>query len=177
MNLQETKKILYVPGMRLYCVLDGVLVPDLPTRLAADRVPHYCIVTGDLDPDMVHAAPYLVYLAPESNFAEWVFSEAFGKGWGIFFHSHRSLLEMRRHFRALHEVLDERGNPLRFRYYDPSVMRRFLPTCNGGELKIFFGDVAQFFVESETGNGIISYRIANGELASLEVLKEDKANA
>jgi hypothetical protein len=38
---------------------------------------------------------------------------------------------------------------LKFRYYDPRVLRAFLPTCNAGELKTLFGDVDQFFIESK----------------------------
>ena len=174
MEFQEVRKILFEPNTRLYCVLDGVMVKDLPIRLRESQVPHHCIVTGELTPDVVHAAPYLAYLSPDSKFADSVLSEAFGKSFGIFFHSRRSLLEMRRHFRALHEAYDERGNPLKFRYYDPRVLRAFLPTCNAGELKTLFGDVEQFFIESKDVGGISRYRIADGKLDIKEFTSETK---
>ncbi len=169
MDLEEKRKHLFSPHTRLYCVLDGVLVPDLPIKLAEARVPHFCIVTGELDPAMAHAAPYLAYLSPDSKFADEVLSEGFRKNWGTLFHSHRSLLEMRRHFRALHQVFDENGNPFKFRYYDPAVLRKFLPTCNAGELKTFFGDVETFFAGSADGKNIVTYTIPNGELVIGEI--------
>ena len=172
MDPGEIRKNLFTTNRRLYCVLDGVMVTDLPIKLREAQVPHHCILTGDLSPDVVHAAPYLAYLSPDSKFADWVLSEAFGKSWGIFFHSHRSMLEMRRHFRALHEAYDERGNPLKFRYYDPRVLRAFLPTCNAGELKTLFGDVEQFFIESKVVGGVDRYRLSDGKLDIKELNSE-----
>lgn len=164
MDLKQIREHLFVRDTRLYCVLDGVMVPDLPNKLREAQVPHHCILTGELTPDMVYAAPYLAYLSPDSKFADWVLSEATGNSWGVFFHTRRSMLEMRRHFRALHQAYDERGNPLKFRYYDPRVLTAFLPTCNAGELKTLFGDVDRFFVESKDGKSLVSYRLADGKL-------------
>ncbi|MGD9589180.1 MAG: DUF4123 domain-containing protein [Pyrinomonadaceae bacterium] len=169
MDLNEVKKQLFLTRTRLYCVLDGVLVPDLPIKLAEGRIPHYCILPGELDAAAMHAAPYVAYLSPDSKFADEVVSQAFAKNWGILFHSHRSLLEMRRHFRALHTVFDESGNPFRFRYYDPAVLRKFLPTCNAGELKTFFGDVETFFIGSADGKSVETFGISNGALVTGQI--------
>ena len=174
MELDEIRKNLFSDNTRLYCVLDGVMVTDLPKKLRETQVPHHCILTGELTPDMVYAAPYLAYLSPDSKFADQVLSQAFGKSWGIFFQSHRSMLEMRRHFRALHQAFDERGNSLKFRYYDPRVFRAFLPTCNPGELRTLFGDVEQFFVESKDVGGIVRYRLSDGKLDVKELNAEAK---
>jgi len=46
---------------------------------------------------------------------------------------------MRQHFRRFITVHDESGKPLLFRYYDPRVLRTFLPTCNAKELAEIFG--------------------------------------
>ncbi len=174
MELQEARKHLFDPTTRLFSVLDGVMVPDLPNKLREASVPHYCVLPGELPPDMIYAAPYLVYLSPDSKLADWIISESFGKSWGIFFQSRRSMLEMRRHFRALHQVYDERGNPLKFRYYDPRVLTSFLPTCNGGELKTLFGDVDKFFVESTDGKSLVIHRLLNGKLETSTIEPEVK---
>ena len=174
MDLDWIRQNLFNANTRLYCVLDGVMVPDLPIKLREAQVPHHSILTGEMTPDVMHAAPYLAYLSPDSKFADWVLLEAFGKSWGIFFHSYRSMLEMRRHFRALHNAFDERGNPLKFRYYDPRVFRAFLPTCNAGEMKTLFGDVERFFVESKDVGVILQYQISNGNLDIKELKPEAK---
>jgi hypothetical protein len=85
MTLDEIKQKLFDNRTRLYCILDGVLVPDLPNRLYSGQIPSYCLFTGDLPPDMVYAAPYLAYLSPDSKFADWVLSEGIGKHWGIYY--------------------------------------------------------------------------------------------
>jgi hypothetical protein len=170
MDLQTIKQNLYSDQTRLYCVLDGVMVPDLPARLYKAQVPHHCLLQGDLAPEMVHAAPYLAFLSPDSKFADWVLGESTGKHWGVFLHTRRSMNEMRRHFLALLQAYDERGNPLKFRFYDPRVLGKFLPTCNGGELKTLFGEVDAFFTESDEGDAIVRYQIENGALR-IKVLK------
>jgi hypothetical protein len=172
MDQTLVRKTLLNGYTQLYGVLDGVMVPDLPNRLYKGQVPNYCLLTGDLPADMVYAAPYLVYLSPDSKFADWVFQEAFGKHWGIFVQSPRSMIEMRRHFRALMQTFDERGNPMKFRFYDPRVLSRFLPTCNGGELKALFGEVQAFYVESEKDDELLRYKLDGSKLVITEMNKE-----
>jgi hypothetical protein len=172
MDLQQIRQQLFNDRTRLYCVLDGVMVPDLPNHIYKAQVPHHCLVQGELTPDLVHASPYLAYLSPDSKFAEWVIEESIGKHWGIFVQSHRSMNEMRRHFRALLQAYDEKGRPMKFRFYDPRVLSRFLPTCNGGELKTLFGDVGAFFSESEDGKGLVRYTVDDGKL-NIKNLEEE----
>ena len=52
---------------------------------------------------------------------------------------------------------NEEGTPFYFRYYDPRVLRRYLPSCNESELKILFGPVIRYCVEGEESNAIIEY--------------------
>ena len=174
MDLQQIRQHLFNRETRLYSVLDGAMVTDLPNKLFEGRIPNYSVVQGELTPEMVHASPYLVYLSPDSKFADWVLTEALGKHWGIFLHTRRSMIEMRKHFRALLQVYDERGNPLKFRFYDPRVLSRFLPTCNGGELKTLFGDVDAFFTESEDGQSLVRYQISDGTLNVKDLRPEVK---
>lgn len=172
MDQTLVRKTLLNGYTQLYGVLDGVMVPDLPNRLYKGQVPSYCLLTGDLPADMVYAAPYLVYLSPDSKFADWVFQEAFGKHWGIFVQSPRSMIEMRRHFKALMQTYDERGNPMKFRFYDPRVLSKFLPTCNGGELKTIFGEVQAFYIESEKDDELIRYKLEGSKLVTTAINKE-----
>jgi len=160
MNIEKVNQHLFSSVTRSYAVLDGASVPDLPTKLYEMRPPHFCLFTGDLEPDMEHAAPYLVRLLPRTPLNEWLLQECWGNHWGIFVHSRGSLIEMRKHFRALVNVYDETGNPMIFRFYDPRVLRRYLPTCKPDELKVFFGDVESFFAESEDNEKLMSFHLA-----------------
>jgi hypothetical protein len=51
-----------------------------------------------------------------------------------------------------------------FRYYDPRVMRTYLPTCNSDELAAIFGPVDSFLVEDESGESILRFQVASGSL-------------
>ena len=164
MDKEKLKQHLLSERTKLFCVLDGASVPDLPVRLYEMRPPNYCLFTGELAPDMAHVAPYVVNLLPNHKFTDWVLGESFGRHWGIFAHSPYSIKEMRRHFRSLVSVYDESGNPLTFRFYDPRVLRRFLPTCNPGELKTFFGKIERYYAEAEAGDELLGFALENDRL-------------
>lgn len=153
----------------LFAVLDGVSVPDLPGRLHTSGLPNFCLLTGDLGPDMVHAAPYVVQLTTENDFSDWIFAESFGKHWGIFAQTLTSITEMRRHFRALLTVYSESGQPMLFRFYDPRVLNKFLPTCNGGELATIFGKVNALLAENAGSGKLVRSEVEAGKLKQTEL--------
>ncbi len=169
MKLEELQQKLFNPRTRLYTVLDGAQIPDLPKRLYDSQVMNYCLFTGELEADMLHVAPYVVMLSPDSKFSDWVLNNAIGNNWGIFAHSRHSIREMRKHFRSLITVYDEDANSMTFRFYDPRVIREFLPTCNGGELKNFFGNIDTFFAESADGKNLLSFQLESNQLKQGEL--------
>jgi hypothetical protein len=170
MTKEELEKILIDERIRTFVVLDGATVPELPMRLYEMRPPNYCLFRGELAPDMAEVAPYVVQLVPNAPFTDWVLNgENFGKHWGIFAHSLHSIKEMRRHFRALVTVYNEQGNPMIFRFYDPRVLRKFLPTCSPDELKTIFGKVETFFAEDEKEQRFSAFRLENDELKRMDL--------
>lgn len=164
MEISTIKRLLSTDATHLYGIFDGASVPDLPMRLYHAQLPNHCLFNGDLDPDLAYVAPYLVYLPPEHEFTEWVFGEGFGDDWGIFVHTRHSIIEMRRHFRSLINVYDEKGNSMTFRYYDPRVLRKYLPTCSPRELSAFFGNVDALFAEGEDGENLLRFELKDNAL-------------
>jgi hypothetical protein len=53
-----------------------------------------------------------------------------------------------------------------FRFYDPRVLRIFLPTCDQDQLLTFFGRIRSFWTENESGEGMTRWWIENGQLKS-----------
>jgi hypothetical protein len=81
------------------------------------------------------------------------------KHWGIFLTSRADLRSLRNHFRRFLMVLDPDGRKLYFRYYDPRVLRVYLPTCNAEEREIVYGDVVEgYWCEDERGKRMESFR-------------------
>jgi hypothetical protein len=152
----------------LCAMLDGASVPDLLERLHAEpALEAECLFRGTLEPDMKQVAPYLVKLEPESEFAQWIVGTGWGHHWGTFVTSRQGFRKLRNHLRALTLVHRRDGTPLYFRYYDPRVMRVFLPTCTPDQLKKMFGPVDAFVAESEAGDAAHIYRLAGEGLSAV----------
>lgn len=153
-------------GEEVCAMLDGASVPGLLERMDSDAsLEVECLFRGELEPDMAEVAPYLVKLELESEFTEWVVGTGWGQHWGTFVTSRQGFRKLRNHLRALTLIYRRDGTPLYFRYYDPRVLRIFLPTCSPAQLKQMFGPVDAFLAESEAGDAVSIYRL-NGEALS-----------
>ena len=145
-----------------YAVLDGALIPDLLPKLYEYQPEYECLYRGELAPDIAEVAPYLVQIESGSHFTNWILENGWGKNWGIFATSAADLRQMRRHFRTFLIVHDEKGTPLYFRYYDPRVLRVYIPTCNGEELTKLFGSIISYVLEDENSNTALRFHIESG---------------
>ena len=147
--------------MNLFAVLDGASVPGLRQVLHEQEPEYWCLFPGDLEPDMAEVAPYLVGLSPESGFTHWLLSNGWGNHWGIFVVTSAEIRDMRAHFRSLVKVYDADGKAMYFRFYDPRVLRRFLPTCHAGELAELFGPTSWFAAEGEDEATMLRFRLGD----------------
>lgn len=161
---QKLAEYLFRKNTYTYAVLDGASVPDLPVKLHEMRPPHICLYRGELEPDLLYVAPYLVQILPDLDFTNWLFNECWGKHWGIFAQSGMTMTGMRKHFRSLLTIYDEAGKPLLFRYYDPRVFLTYVPTCTAAELELFFGSVKYYFAESNDAANLTRYNFSKTEL-------------
>ena len=164
MNLKKFNQLVFNENSKVYAVLDGASIPDLPMKLYEMRPQHICLYRGELEPDIAEVAPYLVRMIPETDFTNWILTSGWGSHWGIFAQTRFSIYELRKHFRSFLTVHDEDGNPMLFRYYDPRVWRTFLPTCNTEELDTFFKTVTNYLLEDENPDNLLNYSLQNGEL-------------
>jgi len=147
-----------------FCVLDGASIPELLNWLSTSELDYECLYRGELEPDIAEVAPYLIRLGKDSKFTSWVLEKGWGNHWGIFALSHEDLRALRRHFRTFLVVHDSNAKPLYFRYYDPRVLRAYLPTCNAAELAAIFGPVDRYVLEDDKPDTILSFRNNSGVL-------------
>jgi hypothetical protein len=148
----------------VFAVLDGASVPGLLEHLYRYEPDYECLYRGDLKPDLAEVAPYLIRIEPGSELSDWIIGQGWGKHWGIFGASHADIRTLRRHFRTFLMVHDSEGKPLYFRYYDPRVLRVYLPTCSAQELGVIFGPVNSYLVEDEDSNSCLRLRVLKGVL-------------
>lgn len=153
----------------VYAVLDGASVPGLLERLYTLEPEFECLYRGELEPDMAEVAPYLVCLRPDAEFTAWLLAEGWGRSWGVFVASEADMRAVRRHLRAFLVVYGPDGRPLYFRYYDPRVLRLYLPTCEPAELSTVFGPVGAYVLEGEAPDTLLRFQFADGRLLRQEV--------
>jgi Domain of unknown function (DUF4123) len=144
-------------GESLYAILDGARTFDIPFRLRSANVAHDSLYEGRSKEVLWHVAPYLVYGAQDAAFFHWVLEQGWGDSWGIFLTSQASLEDLHRHFRHFLLVKTEDDRELFFRFYDPRVLRVFLPTCAPEGAMAFFGPVSCYLMEGEQPNTLLKF--------------------
>ena len=133
--------------VEVYAVLDGARERRVYRSVYESRLDYECLFTGNLPYDLAESAPYLVRLTRTAELTSWILTECWGNSVGIFAWSRENLNTLRRHFRHLLQVQDEQGQKLFFRYYDPRVLRTYIPTCMNIDLKELFGPIDRLLVE------------------------------
>ncbi len=150
---------------QVFAVLDAARDESIYARLIAASVECASLFRGEKAREMALVAPYLVTLKRDDLFMLWIIRNGWYDNWGIFMQSPAEFAALKRHLRSLLQVLDEEGNSLFFRYYDPRVLRVYLPTCNSQELKLFFGPVTSFYLaDADKKNTLLCYRLVDDEL-------------
>lgn len=162
---------------RVWAVLDGARDNRVYSAVVACYTDNCCLYSGDLPSELKLAAPYLVSLDPEDRTTQYILKRAWGNNWGIFLRSTSNMETLRRHLKKLLVVKDHKGRRLLFRYYDPRVLRVYLPTCWPAELETVFGPVKAYLVEGAESGTVIQYRLDDGRLVEKVVKLEAPSEA
>ncbi len=152
-------------GDRLYGVVDAA--KDKELAFAAPRrygqTIHWLFAEGS-GAHMLDVAPYLVPIVYRSKYpydgSEYldIWAQRLGKSAGILLITPADPESLLSHLRELFRVTDETDHRFFFRFYDPRVLRVYLPTCTPAEASEFFGPIRQMLVESEQSGRMLSYR-------------------
>jgi pSer/pThr/pTyr-binding forkhead associated (FHA) protein len=148
---QQTRALDYFTRQKLplFALLDAARAPEVLGALRVHSELHYSLYDGAEGEKLDDVAPYLVQLHPRSPLTELLIREHWGQSFGVFLWALTDFKTLRRHLRRFLIVQDAKGKDMYFRFYDPRVLRAFLPTCTPDELTDFFGPIASFLVESD----------------------------
>ncbi|HYJ09943.1 MAG TPA: DUF4123 domain-containing protein [Polyangiaceae bacterium] len=152
----------------LFAVLDAARDPAVLETLLAHGELYYSLYDGVEGEKLAEVAPYLVQLPSRSSLAESLIREHWGKCWGFFIFALLDFKTLRRQLRRFLLVEDERGKSMYFRFYDPRVLRVFLPTCTLAEASEFFGQIAYFLLESEQPGVAFACNLEQGSRLRVE---------
>jgi len=159
--LARIEQILWPEGPRqnVWMILDGARSIEIFRMLLACHLEYACLYSGALTPELEIAAPYLVQLDHGYRDTHQFIQRAWGNSWGVFLRSETSFKKLRRHLRGFLIVRDEQGRRLVFRYYDPRVLRVYLPTCTTSELRTVFGPIECFWTEGGSAEEILEFNL------------------
>jgi len=150
-------------GPSVWAILDCARDDRLHDSLRDSRLDYRCLFGGRLPHDVEVVAPHLLELQPDFTFTPKLIEMGWGQSWGVFVRIDDPS-NLRHHLRGLLRVRDEAGRVLLFRYYDPRVLRVYLPTCRTDELRAVFGPIGSFLVEGEDGASLIEFEFDGEEL-------------
>lgn len=118
-------------------------------------------------------APHLFPFQIDTEFGKWLLEKGWGNSWGLFINTNTTLEELRKHFRKFLMVKTEDGKELFFRFYDPRVLRAFLPTCDRQQLMEFFNTVNYFAMEDEDPSLAVIFQWVDSKLVTERIPKEE----
>jgi hypothetical protein len=156
----------------LWAVLDGARDRRVFRFLINSYLDYTCLYAGTLHPDLEIAAPYLVRLEQGDKYTNGLLEQAWGNSWGVLLRCPTTIESLRRHLRTFLVVRGPGGERLVFRYYDPRVLRVYLPTCFPDELRTVYGPIRTFWTEANGGNALHEFTWEQSALQVREIALE-----
>lgn len=149
-------------GESLYAIVDGCVDFDFAATTNRNlSQPNRMLFKGAAAESMGEVAPYFIAVDIKSDFLlHW--SQRLGKNVGVLFVSSGKVRDTFRHMREIFIVESESGQQYFFRYYDPRVLRTYLPTCKGKVATDFFGPITACFAEAESTLSLEKFYLADG---------------
>jgi hypothetical protein len=141
----------------LFAVLDAARSQRILDLLYGSAEEYHSLYEGPQGDALADVAPYLVRLSQGSSLLGALLTEGWGEHWGIYLTCANPFRELRRHLRkALMIHAEGWENRMYFRFYDPRVLRTFLPICTAEQLNGIFGPINCFFYPAEPSHEVVS---------------------
>ncbi len=150
---RNLRKVLWKNTAHVYAILDGARDRRIEPWLNNASCESECLYAGKLVYALKRAAPHLARINPEDSFfSEKLVAHGWSQSWGIYALAKTSDIGViKRHCRRIAKAKGPAGQKLVFRYYDPRVLRDFLPTCSPEQLAQIFGPIERFVMEGPGG--------------------------
>lgn len=130
------------------------------------------LYSGVSEVNLSPVAPFIFSVETDIEFSKWYFEKGWGDSWGVLVYSSEEMKALVKHFRKFLMVKTEVGQELYFRFYDPRVLRIFLPTCDKEQLEEIFDAVDYFICEDENPDFGLVFSLTKGSLETLKITKD-----
>jgi hypothetical protein len=142
----------------IFAILDGARGAPARSLMRTSGLRFQSLYEGEAGEDLAPFGPYLVALpTDEAGLSPWL-AEAWGKSFGVYLTCAEPFEAVRRHLRRFLMVELDTGRKVHFRFYDPRVLRVFLPPCTHDEWVQFFGPINAYVAESEDASAALLFR-------------------
>jgi hypothetical protein len=144
----------------LFAILDAARDPMVYLRITECPERKQSLYEGPEAARFAFVAPYLISLPRNSLFLERLVREGWGNAWGMYLTCEKPFEEVRRQLRR-HLLVELEGKPGKvvFRFYDPRVLRAFLPTCEPDQAVQFFGPIGEFLMEGPVPESVLRFAL------------------
>jgi hypothetical protein len=160
------REVLRVRRAPLYALLDAARGGRVRKLLRLVEGTSISLYAGEHVERLAEVAPYLVPVPEGTGLLDELLAEGWGRSFGIYLESRAPVERILAHLRYLLFIRDPAGREIYFRYYDPRVLRTFLPVVTAGQADYLFGAVDTIFVEGEDGSCL--HEVTSAEAARLE---------
>jgi hypothetical protein len=146
-------------GEQIYAIVDAARDPCIEPMIRGTGLEHLCLFAGPLSAALRAAAPYVVRLSPEAALTRQLFESGWQDNWCVLACTAPdvTLQQLHRHFRTLLRVRDESGRNLMFRFYDPRILRAYLPSCTDDEARAVFGPISEFACACDDDDAVMTF--------------------
>ena len=145
-----------------FAVVDAARHPNLHGLVSHCREQRP-LFAEPVDKALVQHSPYLAALREDEPLLATWRQHGIGQSWGVLVEATADFASLQRHLRQFLRVKLPDGSIVLFRFYDPRVLRVFLPSAPPEQLAQFFEGILQFVVDAEDG-GQHSFRFRQGHL-------------
>jgi hypothetical protein len=141
----------------LFAILDAARDPYIYALLLQSQSQYQSLYEGTKGVSLSDVAPYLVQLPQDSALLQILVREGWGKSWGVYLKCAAEFQDVRRHLRHFLEVRQPDGEQVYFRFYDPRVVRVYLPTLGPSEARAFLGTIHCYLMEDKEPHTLLQF--------------------
>jgi hypothetical protein len=147
-----------------FILLDAARMKESMTMARQLNPAHQSLYKEKNERPLASVSPYLFTHPGSSAFESWFFENGWGNSWGLLINANCSFEKLHYHLRKFLMVHTEDKEQIFFRFYDPRVLRIFLPTCDKSQIVEFFGPIKTFIMEAEEKEMAIEFTHHTGIL-------------